>query len=162
VLDQNDSTTALLAKFRSHSASLASKRDGLRKVNWLIASRNHTHLRQYLSSTTISVIDLDNEREYGSRVKDARVKHAKLAVSQLKASKNWGLGLAYTVGNSIEVQSEDDTWVNVLCIFLAAMPDDSNGLTIRKWLDEAGKHKLHELIEHEWKRVCDHARDIES
>jgi hypothetical protein len=153
LLESSGSTTALLSKLRDHAISLESQSSAARRVKWLITSRNDTHIRQYLTANSISVIDLENDGEYGAKVKVARQKHARDVVMQLRSSQNYSSDLAYYVRNSIESQSEDETWIDILCILLRAMPGNSSSLTIRKWLREVGSYNIHKLIDHAWNTV---------
>lgn len=154
VLESEGSTTALLSKLRDHANSLKSQPTSLQKVvKWLITSRSDRHISEYLSARSISVIDLENDHEYGAKVKRARQDHAKYAISQLRKEKNYSTDLAYYVSNSIQSQSEDETWIDVLCILLRAMPSNSSNLTTRKWLKEAGSYNIHKLIDHAWETV---------
>ena len=152
-LESGGSTTALLSKLRDHAISMESQSPAARRVKWLITSRNDKHIRQYLTADSISVIDLENDHEYGGKVKVARQKHAKDMVMQLRSSKNYSSDLAYYVRNSIESQSEDETWIDILCILLRAKPTNSSSLTIRKWLKEVGSYNIHQLIDHAWDTV---------
>jgi len=150
-LESSDSTNALLAKLRydAESAPLAPRR-----ARWLITSRNDKHIRQYLAVKCVSVIDLENDREYGNKVKVARQKHAKDTVAQLRANKKYSSDLAYHVRNFIESQSEDEKWIDVLCILLGAMPADTSNLSVRKWLKETGTYSIDKLVKHAWNTVC--------
>ena len=81
VLESGGSTIALLTKLRDHALFLASQPPGGRTVKWLITSRNDKHIREYLNTSDIALIDLENDLEYGAKVKNARQKHARDAVS---------------------------------------------------------------------------------
>jgi hypothetical protein len=127
------------------AASLESQPLAARRAKWLITSRNDRHISQHLSSKSVSIIDLDNDHEYRAKLRGARQKHPREAVSQLRTSKDYSSDLAYYVRNSIESQSEDETWIDTLCILLATMPSDSSSLTIKKWL--RGWHLKHPQID---------------
>jgi len=153
-LESTISTTALLLKMRADAVSLGSQPATARKAKWLITSRKDQHIRQYFSTaSSISVIDLENDREYGAKVKGARQKHARDAVMQLRTNKEYSPDLAYSVRVSIENQSEDETWIDLLCILLDAKPSDSSSPTIRKWLRQVGTYNNHQLIDHAWETV---------
>ena len=152
-LDSSDSTTALLSKLRENAFSLESLPLAARRAKWLVTSRNDRHICEHLTAKCISVIDLENDLEYGGKVKVARQKHARDAVLQLRLTKKYSSDLAYYVRNSIEGQSEDEKWIDVLCILLGAMPSNSSNLSVKKWLREVGNYNIHKLVDHTWDTV---------
>ncbi len=155
VLDSGGSTTAFLSKLREYAFQLSDNKPESEKAKWLVTSRSDKDLNRYLSAKSVASIDLDNGREYGAKLKDARRHHTREAVSHLSATKNYTPDLAFFVRSSIESQSVDETWIEVLCILLGAIPNSSSNLEIRKWLREVGPYKTHALIDHAWRKVCD-------
>ncbi|KAH9826336.1 Ankyrin repeat domain-containing protein 17 [Teratosphaeria destructans] len=118
---------------------------------WLVTGRNDRHICQYLTVDGVSVSDFGNDLEYGAKFKAAQ-QHARDAVMQLRSSKNYSSDLAYYIRNSIESQSDDKAWIDVLCTLLAAMPGDSNSLTIRRWLREVGDYNVSRLVDYAWNK----------
>lgn len=153
VLESGGSTTALLSKLRDHALSLEDQPPADRRVKWLITSRGDRHICDFLKSGGISVIDLENDHEYGTKVRQARQRHAKDVVHQLRSDKQYSYDLAWYVRNSIDSQSEDETWIDILCTLLRAMPSTSTDLTIRKWLREVSSYNTNKLIDHAWNTV---------
>lgn len=94
VLESGGSTTALLAKLRDHALSLACQPVAARRVKWLITSRGDKHICDYLGARCVSLIDLENDHEYGSKMRQARKKHAKDLVDQLRSDKEYSSDLA--------------------------------------------------------------------
>jgi hypothetical protein len=151
-LDSNVSTVALLAKLRA--AAFETMPQAVRTARWLVTSRGDKHIREYLTAEFISVIDLDDNVEYGGKVKAARQNHARDAVVQLRLTKKYSPDLAYYIRNFVESQSEDEKWIDILCILLKAKPIEESNLSIRKWLREAGSYSTPNLVDHAWDTVC--------
>jgi hypothetical protein len=151
-LESSVSTIALLAKLRA--AAFETLPHAVRRANWLVTSRGDKHIRDYLTAECISVIDLDDNVEYGGKVKVARQNHARDAVVQLRLTKKYSPDLAYYVRNFVESQPEDEKWIDILCILLRAKPSQESNLSIRKWLKEAGNYSIPNLIDHAWDTVC--------
>lgn len=152
-LEANDATTTLLDRLRENALSVKSKQLPDCKARWLVTSRNDTHICQYLTTGSISLIDLENDSAFGGKVRVARQKHAKNAVKLLRSTKKYSPDLAYYVRNSIESQSEDEKWIDVLCILLRAMPSEFSSLSVRKWLRQVGDYNIHRLVDHAWDEV---------
>lgn len=152
-LESNESTNALLSRFGEHAIALQSLPLDDRRVKWLITSRNEKQIVNHLAAGTVSIIDLENDREYGGKLKVARQNHARDAVSQLRARKSYSLDLAFHIRNSIGARSEDEKWIDMLCLLLEDKPSNSSTLSIRKWLREVGDYNIHELIDHAWETV---------
>jgi hypothetical protein len=72
----------------------------------------------------------------------------------LRETKQYSPDLAYWIRNFVESQSEDEKWIDILCILLRAIPSDSSNLTIRKWLRETGTYSIYNLVDHAWDTVC--------
>lgn len=159
LLEFSESTNSLLSKLREYAFALVSTPADARRSKWLVTSRNDKHICNELSAECIAVIDLENDLEYGGKVKVARQKYAKEAVIRLRSSKKYSSDLAYYVRNSIESQSEDEHWIDVLCILLGAMPENTSNLTIRKWLKEVASFNTNRLVDHAWNRVCTSPRE---
>lgn len=149
-LDSGASTNALLAKLR---LTAFESNPSARKAKWLVTSRDEKHISHYLTAQSISAIDLDNDAEYGGKVKVSRQKHARDAIVQLKSAKNYSPDFAYYVRNFVESQSQDENWIDILFILLHAMPRSNNSLMIRKWLRETGTYKMPKLIDHAWDKA---------
>ncbi len=154
LLDSSESTTALLVKLREDAFSTVATPHVNHRARWLITSRDDQHIRSHLTAKCIAVIDLENDREYGGKVKIARQKHAKDTVTKLRHTKKYSSDLASYIRNSIESQSEDEKWIDVLCLLLGAMPNNSSSLTIRKWLREMGRYSINKLVDHARDTVC--------
>jgi hypothetical protein len=151
-LDSSVSTTALLAKLRA--TAYESTPQTVRRAKWLVTSRGDKHIRDYLTAECIAVIDLDNNAKYEGKVKAARQNHARDSVVRLRETKHYSPDLAYWIRNFVESQSEDERWIDILCILLRAMPSNASNLTIRKWLRETGTYSIYNLIDHAWDTVC--------
>ncbi|KAK5125182.1 hypothetical protein LTR85_000858 [Meristemomyces frigidus] len=158
-LESNESTVALLSRLGENAVSARSLEPGSRRAKWLITSRNEKQIRNHLEAEHIAIIDLENDREYGGKLKLARQNHARDAVSQLRARKSYSSDLAYYIRNSIGGRSEDERWIDVLCLLLEEKPSDSSNLSIRKWLREVGHYNIHELIEHAWESTLSRNED---
>lgn len=150
-LESTASTAAFLDKLRQ--SAFESSSQAVRRPKWLLTSRGDQHICTYLTAGCISVIDLDNNVEYGGKVTAARKSHARDAVLQLRASKQYSTDLAYYIRNFVESQSEDERWIDVLCILLRAKPSEESNLSIRKWLKEAGGYSIPKLVDHAWDTV---------
>ena len=122
-------------------------------MKWLVTSRSDKQINAYLTAECISMIDMENDAVYGSKVKNARAKHARDAIMQLRTAKEYSPDLAYYVRNFVENQSEDEKWIDVLCILLKAKPSESSSLSVRKWLREAGTYNTPKLVDHAWNAV---------
>jgi hypothetical protein len=146
------STTALLAKLRATAHE--SMPQAVRRAKWLVTSRGDGHIREYLTADCVAVIDLDNNVEYGGKVRAARQTHARDAVVQLRETKQYSPDLAYWIRNFVESQSEDEKWIDILCILLRAKPSEASNLSIRKWLRETANYSIHNLVDHAWDTVC--------
>jgi hypothetical protein len=121
-----------------------------------MTSRGDKHIRDYLTAECIAVIDLDNNVKYEGKVKAARQNHARDSVVRLRETKQYSPDLAYWICNFVESQSEDEKWIDILCILLRAMPSEASNLTIRKWLRETGNYSIHNLVDHAWDTVSPH------
>lgn len=130
-LEVGESTLALLSKLQSHAFTLRRQKPAARRVRWLITSRNDKHISHQLTAECVSIIDLESQ-DFGNKIRGDRQKHAKDAVLQLRSSKKYSSDLAFYVRNSLESRSEDETWIDVLCKLLAAMPSNSSDLAVRK------------------------------
>lgn len=150
-LESTASTTALLDKLRQ--SAFESSQQAARRPKWLLTSRSDQHICNYLTTDCISIIDLDNNVEYGGKVRAARQRHARDAVVHLRTSKQYSTDLAYYIRNFVETQSEDENWINILCILLRAKPSAESNLSIRKWLREAGDYSIPKLVDHAWDTV---------
>lgn len=150
-LESTASTAALLDKLRQSAFGCSSQ--AVRRPKWLLTSRGDQHICGYLTADCISVINLDNNVEYGGKVTAARKGHARDAVVQLRASKQYSTDLAYYIRNFVESQSEDEKWIDILCILLKARPSQESNLSIRKWLKEAGDYNIPKLVDHAWDKV---------
>ena len=147
-LDSNVSTVALLAKLRA--TAFETMPQAVRTARWLVTSRGDKHIREYLTAECISVIDLDDHVEYGGKVKAARQNHARDAVVQLRLTKKYSPDLAYYIRNFVESRSEDEKWIDILCILLKAKPIEESNLSIRKWLREAGSTVAKRIVSHSY------------
>jgi hypothetical protein len=150
-LESDASTAAFLAKLSL--AAFETTQKAVSTVKWLVTSRNDNCIGRYLDAECISVIDLENDAEYGGKVKVARQTHARDAVMQLKTSKGYTPDLAYYIRNFVESQSEDAKWIDILCILLEAKPSESSSLSVRKWLREAGTYNTNKLVVYAWNTV---------
>jgi hypothetical protein len=150
-LDSDASTAAFLAKLSL--AAFETMQKAASTVKWLVTSRNDNHIRRHLDAKCMSVIDLEDDAEYGGKLKVARQKYGRDAIMQLKASKGYTPDLAYYVRNFVESQSEEAKWIEILCILLAAKPNESSSLSVRKWLREAGTYSTDKLIRYAWDTV---------
>jgi hypothetical protein len=153
-LDSTVSTTVLLTKLRA--TAYESMPQAVRRAKWLMTSRGDRHIRDYLTAECIAVIDLDNNAKYEGKVKAARQNHARDSVVRLRETKQYSPDLAYWIRNFVESQSEDEKWIDILCILFRAMPNDASNLTIRKWLRETGNCNIHHLVDHAWDTVSLH------
>ncbi|KAK1092022.1 hypothetical protein LTR48_005148, partial [Friedmanniomyces endolithicus] len=160
LLDSSESTTALLVKLREDAFSTVATPHVNHRARWLITSRDDQHIRSHLTAKCIAVIDLENDREYGGKVKIARQKHAKDTVTKLRQTKKYSSDLASYIRNSIESQSEDEKWIDVLCLLLGAMPNNSSSLTIRKWLREMGRYSINKLVDHARDTILSQNEDL--
>ncbi|KAK5691254.1 hypothetical protein LTR17_025749 [Elasticomyces elasticus] len=158
-LDSGDSTNALLSRLRENAFTLESLPLADRRARWLVTSRNDKHIRDALAAQGVSIIDLENDLEYGGKVKGARQKHARDAVVQLRKNKAYSSDLAFYVRSSIESVSEDEKWIDVLCLLLEAMPSDSSNLTIQRWLREVGTYNTYKLVDHALDTILRHNED---
>ena len=116
-------------------------------------SRKDVHISRYLRTHDIAVIDLENNEEYGSKLRIARREHAKHAIADLRSTQQYSADLAYYVRNSIESQSEDEIWTDVLCILLRATPKQSSNMTVTRWLKEVSKLSTNRIIDRAWNEV---------
>ncbi|KAK1037031.1 hypothetical protein LTS16_013164 [Friedmanniomyces endolithicus] len=160
LLDSSESTTALLVKLREDAFSTVATPHVNHRARWLITSRDDQHIRSHLTAKCIAVIDLENDREYGGKVKIARQKHAKDTVTKLRHTKKYSSDLASYIRNSIESQSADEKWIDVLCLLLGAMPNNSSSLTIRKWLREMGRYSINKLVDHARDTILSRNEDL--
>jgi hypothetical protein len=159
-LESDASTAAFLAKLSV--AAFETTQKPFSTARWLVTSRNDNHIGRYLDSECISVIDLEDDAEYGGKVKVARQNHARDAVMQLKASKGYTPDFAYYIRNFVESQSEDAKWIDILCILLEAKPSESSSLSVRKWLREAGTYNINKLVGHAWDTVSQSMHTIDA
>ena len=150
-LDSDASTAAFLAKLSL--AAFESTQKPFSTAKWLVTSRNDNHIGRHLDAGCMSVIDLEDDAEYGGKVKVARQTHARDAVMQLKTSRGYTPDLAYYIRNFVESQSEDAKWIDILCILLEAKPSESSSLSVRKWLREVGTYSINKLVGHTWDTV---------
>ncbi|KAK0920597.1 hypothetical protein LTR91_019205 [Friedmanniomyces endolithicus] len=160
LLDSGESTTALLVKLREDAFSTVATPRVNHRARWLITSRDDQHIRSHLTAKCIAVIDLENDREYGGKVKIARQKHAKDTVTKLRQTKKYSSDLASYIRNSIESQSEDEKWIDSLCLLLGAMPNNSSSLTIRKWLREMSRYSINRLVDHARDTILSQNEDL--
>ncbi|QIW94960.1 hypothetical protein AMS68_000478 [Peltaster fructicola] len=151
----NSSTTAFLGKLREHAFNQDQLPPAQRRVRWLITSRNERFVSEPLASNGVSLVDLEDDSEFGAKIKDARLMHAKTAVAKLKHDKEYGLELAYFVSRTLQNQSEDVTWIDIVCILLSAKPANSTEISIRRWLREIGSYNIRSLIDHCWRSILD-------
>lgn len=149
-LEASESTAALLRKLSENAASTKGRAAGSQKSKWLLTSRKETHIRRYLIAGHFAVIDLENNEEYGSKLRRARQDHASKAIAQLQRDKQYSADLAYYVKNSIERQSQDESWIDILCLLLGALPAQSNRLTVSGWLRKTAVLNTRQLIDHTW------------
>ncbi|PIB00567.1 Ankyrin repeat domain-containing protein 17 [Cercospora beticola] len=153
LLESSSSTNALLAKLRGDADSLTGQPQASQRVRWLITSRNERHINQYLTAASVSLVDVENDLKYGAAISESKRQHARDAVSQLRTSKSYGSDLAYYIRNSIDTLSADESWIDVLCILLKDMPEDSSSLSIENWVKEASGLNINKLIDHAWEKV---------
>ncbi|GIZ38925.1 hypothetical protein CKM354_000232400 [Cercospora kikuchii] len=159
LLETNSSTNALLAKLRGDADTLKQQAQVPQRVRWLITSRNDRHISQHLTAASVFLVDLENDHEYGAALNTAKRQHARDAVSRLRTSKSYSSDLAYYVRNSIDSLSADTAWIDVLCILLEAMPEDSSSLGIRKWVKEVSGHNIRKLIDNAWEAILNQSGD---
>lgn len=152
-LETGESTNALLLKLRDHANSISESPPTARRVKWLISSRNDRHISEYLKTNSVSIVDMEDNHEYGAKIKGARRKYAKEAVMQLRASKGYSADLSYVIRNSIESRSEDEKWIDMICSLLGAMPDHSTDLAVRQELRNIGHYNIRKLVEYAWETV---------
>jgi hypothetical protein len=156
-LEATDSTQALLVKI-AENALVASQQSAFpRRVKWMITSRREDHIEPYLRHNGITIIDMENDSEYGGKITHSRQRYASEAVARLRESAGYGTDLAFYIRNIIETQSRDETWTDVLCLLLknllADLPSQRSDLVIRKWLQEEGRRDTRKLIETTWNKV---------
>lgn len=152
-LESGESTTALLAKLSEDASTTSDLPETASKAKWLLTSRKDVHIGRYLSKASVAVIDLENNEEYGGKLTLARREHARKAILDLRTSQNYTTDLAYFISNSIQSQSEDETWIDVLCILLKSQPKQSSNRVVARWLREAAGLGTDKLINHAWDEV---------
>lgn len=153
-LETNGATKALLSKMAANAYLPEGLAPTARRAKWLVTSRQDSRISKYMMAERILLIDLEDEMEYGNKVKVARQTYARDRVSRLSSARGYASDLAYCIRNSIESQPEDETWIDVLCILLEAKPADIGTWSLRRWLREVENYNTNTLIDRAWEEVC--------
>ncbi|KAI0881635.1 ankyrin repeat-containing domain protein [Annulohypoxylon maeteangense] len=137
------------------SAKIRDKiRDEIRvKTRWFLTSRDRQDIRMVLLTKQTHVIDL-NHGKYESKVQLEVQCHAHMKVSELQNRKNYNMALLYFIECLIKRRAETTKWVDVICMYLEALPDDAKDLEVRRFLENSPQD-MNMVFDRAWKSLLD-------
>lgn len=120
-------------------------------TKWLFTSRNTHSIGQVLKPSSVSLVDLEDEK-YGDKVQQELRIHANAKIIALQKEKEYNNAIAYFASSLIGDRAQNRQWIDIACVHLEEFSPKESELRVRQIL-EAMPQDLKILLEQAWLQI---------